>query len=113
MMAAEKKLNSFLGGANLDSFSITFSINLVAASLIFIFSLAFLGFKYFPQQAIRNCDILRKGLKLTLNPPEVSYHPENPFSSTNLSNKALFLSKSSLKWVATLLRLHSNRLAWW
>ena len=41
MMAAEKKLNSFLGGANLDSFSITFSINLVAASLIFIFSLAF------------------------------------------------------------------------
>ena len=36
------------------------------------------------------------------NRPEVSYHPENPFSSTNLSNNALFLSKSSLSRVVTL-----------
>ena len=46
--------------------------------------------------------ILSKVLNTIFNRPEVSYHPENPFSSTNLSNKALFLSKSSLFRVVTL-----------
>ena len=41
VVASQSKSYSFLGGANFDSFSITFSISFVAASLIFIFSFAF------------------------------------------------------------------------
>ena len=48
VMAPQSKSYSFLGGANFDSFSITFSISFVAASLIFIFSLAFKELNYRP-----------------------------------------------------------------
>ena len=46
VMAPQSKSYSFLGGANFDSFSITFSISFVAASLIFIFSFAFKKLNY-------------------------------------------------------------------
>ena len=46
VVASQSKSYSFLGGANFDSFSITFSISFVAASLIFIFSFAFKKLNY-------------------------------------------------------------------
>ena len=58
MMAPRSKSYSFLGGANFDSFSITFSISFVAASLIFIFSFAFkkLNYDHAYSQNIRSYD---------------------------------------------------------
>ena len=58
MMAPRSKSYSFLGGANFDSFSITFSISFVAASLIFIFSFAFkkLNYDHAYSQNVRSYD---------------------------------------------------------